>query len=456
MTPNPFPSPFAANYTALPLASIPLSDAQIEQAIAWSQVATHESQQWRLYHQGLALLGLEQWLTDRAPALTLQFQNCSLLHPIYANLLDGICLLTVGDIQLCLLATGSLTDRLISIPRATLDLTGWTPHLYVLAEVNEDQGWVEIQGGLPGDRLQPPNTPSLSPQSDWTYALPRYWFDASPEDLLLWFNCWQPPALTPIPVSVTQPTALNSDDLIALAPQLLMPDQDWWQVLTWHQAIALLTQPQLADALAQALDTQRHSTTPLSPQSAAFSPPAPTQTLAAINVGLWLQGQLDDLAQTIGWVLLPPLAADWRSNSSDLMQMLQDLQQQGMEIPPDFGSASRDLSITQVDLRLYALNWSLPATDTAPDQPRWSLLFILGPQPDTPLKAAVRLRVRDATHPLHEQILHPDDTQPYCYTQVIGTWDEQFWVAIAPADAPPDTEIELTPFCFDPKEGLRI
>ena len=449
-----------ADFTAISADAVMLSPAQIQQAIAWSQGAMPESQQWQRYRQGLALLGWQQWLGERASDLTLQFQDCSLLHPIYANLLTGICGLTVGEVNLCLLATGSLPARQVAIPRATLDLPAWVPHLFVLVEVTEEQGEVAIQGGLRGDRLRELHAATpLSPQADWTYPLPHHWFDASPEDVLLWINCWHPPAIPQVAATAPSPIAAVSSRersptvLADWAPQLATTDREWWQILTWNQGAALFTQPQLATDLAQAISRQQQLTPTSDVAAAAAAPNIPALTdwrRSAINAGLWLQGQLDDLAQAWGWVLLPPLAADWRSQGDDVQLLLADLQRQGLELPDETPVVCQNLTVGSVGVRLYSLTWALPMTDGAEVQPRWSLVLIIGPQDKLPLDAAVKLQVRDATHILDEQILRPQAPQTYRYTQVIGTWDEPFWVSLTPFDQADGTVVDLPPFYFAP------
>ena len=453
MTPSPPTSTTAAAFAAIPLNAVPLSAAQIQQAWAWSQVAWLDRQQWQLYLQGLALLGFQQWLGDRAPDLTVESQSCSLLHPIYANLLTGICQLRAGDVQLCLQVMGSLTEPQVAVSRAALELTEWAPHGFVLVEVQEEQGWVSILGGLHRDRLLANQTAiPLSPQPNWTYELPRTWFDTSPEDVLLWLQCLQPAPATPIlPGAELAPVTLGAA-VMERVPQLQARTQDGWQVLTWEQAAALATQPDLANELAQALDRQALDRQALAESEQAPESPSVPPVMSApqrINVGQWIQGQLEDWAEAMGWILLPPLAMDWRSNGTEASLMVQALQHQGLEIPPTTGAAYQDLTVGRCQLRLYSLAWPLPVTDAAIESSAWTLLLVLGPPPGGPLGVAIQLQVRDAAGFLDEQILRPNDSQAYRYIQVVGTLEEQFWVILAPVEGPPDAALELPPFCFD-------
>ena len=445
--------PLLPDLAAIPLEVMFLSEGQIEQALVWSQVASIESQQWRLYLQGLALLGFEQWLGNSTPELTLQYQTCSLLHPIYAQVLDGICQLTVGELQLCLLVTGNLMDQQVSVPRATIELPEWSPHLFVLVQVNEEQGWVTIQGGLHCDRLQRLNavTP-LAPQPDWTYAVPRNWLETSPEDLRLWLHCWQPATPPPLIALATPPlTKLSPVGLTDLAQKLRIPKQELWQVLTWEQVTALLTDPNLADMLTQLLELNQRESTPVlaSSSTTPILDRAPVWTLAQTPVGQWLQTTVDDWIQDWGWVMLPPLAADWRSNGDQGRQMLQALLEQGLEIPAQIEAAYKDLTLAHIQLRLYYLQWIIPPTTSKTDLLEWTLVLVLGPQPGTALNGTVCLQLLDATNTLDQQILRPSDSQPYRYIQVMGTGDEQFWVMLTPGDGNGDESLNLR---FDPPD----
>lgn len=181
-------------------------------------------------------------------------------------------------------------------------------------------------------------------------------------------------------------------------------------------------------------------------------PTANLQQLTAplINVRRWLQNELDELAQQLAWVLLPPLALEdamrltarvvnqptpQESFESVIKQLVRD----GMTLPADARVAYQDLDVGQVAARLYAIAGTLPPDPT----PEWTLLIILGPRSQIPLPRRTRLQISDADTPLTQQILTQQDN--YLYAKVIGTLEEQFWVTIT---IPNGETIELPAFGY--------
>jgi Protein of unknown function (DUF1822) len=123
------------DWEALVQGSTELPPEQIMQAAQLSQAILDPDEQWSMYLNVLALFGFERWITERAPDLEVIYEYRSSLQPAYANWMPPACNLQVGSFTLCLNAIGSLTDTLISLPRAVLDLPPFIPHFYVLAEV---------------------------------------------------------------------------------------------------------------------------------------------------------------------------------------------------------------------------------------------------------------------------------------------------------------------------------
>lgn len=167
-----------------------------------------------------------------------------------------------------------------------------------------------------------------------------------------------------------------------------------------------------------------------------------------MNVGRWLQNQLDEVATQWAWVLLPPLspAPLLRSATKELEEIASALTKQGVTLPLGVRSAYTDLQLADFSLRLYALVWPLGT----PEVSEWSLLVCLGPTPGQTLPAGITLRVGDGNQPIVEQTLAPQAEATFLYGQVLGAWSEQFWVEISLPDSP---LLRLPPFGFQPGEA---
>jgi hypothetical protein len=316
--------------------------------------------------------------------------------------------------------------------------------------VGEETAQVQVRGCLPyTSLLQHLQETPLVAEADWTYRVPLSWFEGEPDDLLLWLRCLEVAAIgqATMPGDPAAATQLQAA-LRPLLPQLQQPDLPLWQVLNWEQGAALLRQPDVVDWLYR----QRHAS--LGDIPAASLPladaPVPLSCLAqrAIDLGKWLQGELDELARELAWVLLPPLGSNaLRSTEEEVESILGELEREGVEIPPSARGAYRDLRWEGVNLRLYAITWPLLSPANVPE---WTLLLILGPQMGTQLPTTTRLLVRDAVQLLVEQTPSPDSDGSYLYARVAGAWEEQFWVTIDLNNGAPGTVVHLPPFQFGP------
>lgn len=396
---------FILNGTFLSLESISLSSEQIERAIELSQSVTPEAQQWQTYLNALALAGVEQWLQKRAPELPFRSdwllgkesnfivdssrQSLTLKKPPDATFIESICQLQVNEFKLYLIATDSLYDTNVSISRTAVESPEFIPQFYVLIEVLEELEQTTIRGYLRRDRLiHQQESIGLQSESDTTYLLPIDWFEPDSDKLLLCLRCLDSAA---IPAISPQQSTLRSSPLPAPVQQFNQP---------------------------------------------------------AINVGLWLKNQLDRVAQDLSWILLPPpsLSSEFRSLGAAVEQfnnaIAQLINQGDMVIPSQARGVYRDLQWENIALRLYVVAWELPATGSVPE---WTLLLILGAQPNATLPVGIKLQVRDEVQVLEEPVLS-DRSKAYLYAQVIGTQNERFWVTIALAGG---TALTLPPFTFD-------
>jgi|GEM_PF-304671 len=190
----------------------------------------------------------------------------------------------------------------------------------------------------------------------------------------------------------------------------------------------------------------------LTPAPAGVSATPARMITGLMNVGRWLQDQLDEVATQWAWVLLPPLspAPLLRSATEELEKIASALTKQGVTLPLGVRSAYTDLQLADFSLRLYALVWPWGT----PEASEWSLLVCLGPTPDQTLPAGITLRVGDGDQPIVEQSLAPQAEATFLYGQVLGAWSEQFWVEISLPDGP---LLRLPPFGFQPgKERIMV
>jgi Protein of unknown function (DUF1822) len=441
---------------ALDEKSIELSPDQIDRAAQLSQSVPNTIQKWQVYLHALALSGFKQWLKEWVPDLAINDDNCSLYQPPYANLIDAVCRLQVGSFQLCILAVGDAADSMVNLPRVAVDLPFFVPHIYVLTQVKEEDMQMQIYGYLRHDQLleQQQLTP-LQNTSQWTYTVPIEWFTSDSDKLLLDLQCLNPSAI-PLPTVSSQVLASTDQiqvKLTDLFPQLQSPTCILKRVLTWQEGATILTHRELADWLCQA---QQSSTS--SPQTAISESSLlavlqnsllnimQTTSQQAINVSLWLQDQLDAVAQELSWVLMPVLtptaASALRSGVDELDRIFSTLNLGNVDIPPSARGAYRELRWGQTNLRLYALTWALPPLNKVPE---WTLLLVLGAHAGTTnVPIGTRLRVRDSMQVLVDQPFTDAVSDTYLYAQVVGTLNEQFWVSIDMANG----AVVTIPFTF--------
>ncbi|MGV0024907.1 DUF1822 family protein [Phormidesmis priestleyi] len=354
---------------------IPLEPEHFDRALQLSRSAMNEPHQWSTYINGLALCGFVEWLEERATGLAIQENECSLLQPEYASVLDAVCNLVVGGFTLCLVVTESVAKELVTVPRAVVELPEFSAHLYVLLEVQEEQGQIILRGCLRYDQLmQYQQSAHLTTQSDQTYTLPLDWFDPDSSHLLFYLKFLEPstlvlPAITP--------------------PQSLMPLQ---------QTIAQLT------SLNQPI----------------------------INVWNWSQNLLDATAQALSWSMPQTLtpAFAMRRSLEKVEAAFQDLiQRQEVDIPQHARYAYTTLAGTP--FQFCAVTWLISTNQPTQE---WALLLILVAQPGKVLPVGTKLQVSTTTV-LAEVTLETMDL--YLYVLVEGNQDEAFTPTILPANAAP-------------------
>lgn len=436
------------DFEVLPTEAIDLSPESIDQALELSDQIPNEQRQWQTYLNVLALCGFEQWLESRSSELIINRAQCSVLQPSVANAIASVCNLNVNEFKLCLIATGSLTDEEVTLPRAVVDLPEFIPHFYVLVEVQEEQETAVVSGFLSYDQLVNRRaTVDLQADEDWTYQLPLTWFEGDSDGLLLYLRGLEPSAI-PLPIALSDRSMQLSQmrsELEALLPQLQSPERQLWQVLSWEQGAVVLSSPELLNWVYQ-LQRQTLQTRAIAPFQQHLSDILQLLTQPAVNVGRWLWDELDEFAQELSWVLLPNIApaSAMRSPTEEFEAIVNELQENGLAIPSQARGGYRDLPLAGYRLRLYAVTWPLVSSTVR----EWTLLLVLGTLSDTSLPPGLKLRVSDQTGILVERVLDADDNYPYFFTSVVGTWDEKFIVTVS---LTPELELTLPPFAFNPE-----
>ncbi|MGK7891166.1 MAG: DUF1822 family protein, partial [Leptolyngbyaceae cyanobacterium] len=449
------PQSLHADAELLTAQTITLSPDMMDRAQLVSQTV-RSPERWQAYQNAIALFGVQQWLAERDIDITAAVETSSVYDGAIAGLLNGVCNLQIGQFRVCVIPLGSLTDDHVAVPRATLELADHVPHLFIGVEVQEELNRVTVWGSLRldtlRDRLQ--DHPNLETEANWTYRLPRQWFHPDPNTALLYLRCWEttPISLTPLmPAPQSRPAALQTN-LPILRPRLQTSQRPLWKLLPWQQAIALFQHPTLDLDLLQPDTPPAHS---LASATTAVN----TVVNAAVNVGQWLQGQLDPVAQTLNWTLLPSFSpavqgtAAFRQIRPSLDQfeaILRNLSQQGVHIPPHARGGYVDLPVHQQQVRLYAVIWD---SSTVQEPAEWTLLVALGALPDQPLPPALTLQVRDDHQVLDQQHFSNNVPDAFLFSAVSGTWGEQFWVTLEIGDG---MALPLPPFAFHSEVNLPL
>lgn len=435
-------------FQALPMQTVPLELEQIDQAVEISDRVLTESRQWKTYLNTLALFGFQQWLSEQSPELNVDYHQSPVWQPHYANVIEAACGIKVGDFKLCLVATSEL-DASIQLPRATIDLPEFAAHFYVAVRILEEQEQAEIWGFLRYDQWTlHQQTEPLNAESDWNYCVPVAWFDRDPTHLLLHLRCLEPTAISlpEMPSDRLEHSATLKNTIVQKLSQ--HPTEALWQQLTWEQGKVILTNPSLLKWFYQ-LQTHQLVSRPVQPVET--QPASYTQSLiqAAVNVGYWLQDELDDIARQLNWVLLPPLGAmrgehpatPFRLLDASILQetdvIYKQLIRDGVKIPSGARCAYNDLHLANNPLRLYAVTWPIGADE-------WALLLILKIQSTYTTDRAIKLCVNDQTQMLVEAVLDPRTGNNSIYTRVVGAKTEQFQVLLALENS----MLTLPPFMF--------
>ena len=445
------------DFEPLPIQAVALSQQHFDEAVAISDRVVSESRQWQTYLNALALFGFQEWFAEQAPDLTLDWRHCSLFKPSYANLIEAAYDLRINDVKLCLISTSGAIDSLIKLPRAVVELANFRAHLYIVVRVLEEQGRVQVLSFLRHDQwLAYQQANPLQAEPDWSYRVPMQWFDDNLHRLLLQLQCLEEAVPLTDSAEATVNWAKLQQHLIDRLTQAGSVETPLWQLVTWEQGTQVLTAPALVDWLYEVQTGQRSLVPDPDPAESLLQP--------VLNAGAWLRNELDELTQSLGWLLLPPLAELRGSESmrlhpsehsnTELQPMVDDLElirkqlgREGTAIPSDARCVYKALTLADQPLGLYALTWLL--RDGLGQPVEWVLLLVLKHLAPGSPHSTIALTVKDQTALLVEHRLTPEGDRNSIFAQVVGSWDETFQVALS---AETGETLPLPPFTFSRSE----
>ena len=239
---------------------------------------------WRTYINGLALFAVADFFQERAADLAVNLEKCSLFQPELARVIDAACNLQVGQFKICAIASG-FAEEFLTLPRAAVDLPEFVAHFYIAVEVEEESAIAALQGFWRYDQLV---QGQLEAQADWTYTLPMAGINPKLDDLLLHLRLLAPETIQLPKTAGDSPVEALRDRSSVLWRLPAIAERPLWQVLTWEEGAALLTNPALIRQL------YRTKTT-------------------LINLSAWLQNSFEEGLQTVGTLFggpepEPPLA----------------------------------------------------------------------------------------------------------------------------------------------------
>ena len=438
-------------------ADIVLSEEQLELAARNSQSIINPQQQWQTYLNALALAGFRDWLAERDNNLIVDSSNCSLTQSHYANYIDGVFNLEVGEFKVCLLTDGVTVDELVTFPRAILELPQYMAHLYVLVSVIEERAEIAITSFLNYADLQARiQASSLAADADWTYEIPATWFNKDSDDLLLALRCLDAQSIV-LPQASSDTSASLAQELATKVELLQAPDTDLSSVLTWEQGKKLLGNPEILTWLYQLQSGNLSLQIAIANLQDRLASAVRDVSQAVINARTWLNRELDDLAQSLAWNLLPAPAfatsafrdlqvTNRESPIAEFEAILAQLRASEEEIPVDAGGIYRDLTLGDYALRLFAITWEERGEEPeSADVPEWNLMVILGAQVGSYLPQNLKLEIQLETEVLDEQVAETDTADTYLYSRVIGEINEQFTISITLATG---ETVSLPKFAF--------
>jgi Protein of unknown function (DUF1822) len=192
--PYPLPPVNEDTFYSFEEAEIPLTAAQVAEAVRISEPVTDRELQWQVYLSVLALAGFTSWLEERDDELTIDTSQCPLLAE--SPKIGAASRLQIGGFKVCVIAKGGLDGDYVNIPQAILKESAETAQFYIFVEVLEEMSQAVMYGFLRSDRLeQYIQTEPLADFSDGTCDLPISWLNLEFDELVSYLRCFNPSAI---------------------------------------------------------------------------------------------------------------------------------------------------------------------------------------------------------------------------------------------------------------------
>lgn len=152
--------------------------------------------------------------------------------------------------------------------------------------------------------------------------------------------------------------------------------------------------------------------------------PQPIQE-TVINVAEWLNRKLDELSESLSWILLPPpeLATSAGFRNQSTTSIIDELRSEEI-IPDGAKTVLKEIKTANLELQLYAITWTLPEN-------KWALLLILKKTDDLPLPFGLQLQIKSEDEIIKEETFSYENEEDYLQTQVEGIINQQFTITIS-------------------------
>jgi hypothetical protein len=345
--------------------------------------------------------------------------------------------LVIEQTRLVLIPSDALDTEMLSVPQEWVDIPKWAADYYLAVQIDLEGDWLCIWGYTSHRTLKTKG--NYDPI--WrTYSLSR---EAIVPDLeVMWvaatMGLKETAQIHPLP-ALMLPTAET------LIHQLSQPSPYSPRLEVEFERWAALLE---RDDWRSQLYRQRQQNAGVGAGLSAAKPVLEQRSRESINVGLWLQEQIDRLAQQMSWVLLPPLALEGaamrsiRSPVQEIAGVVTQLKSKGISIPIAARGAYQDLLLGDSRLRLYAVTWSaMPVGSVS----QWFLLLVLAPEFGCRLLEETTMQISDDTKVLTQSTLPPHASDDYIYAAVSGSWSETFSVTLSLVNG---ISLTLPPFAF--------
>jgi Protein of unknown function (DUF1822) len=208
--PYPLPSFNEDTFYSFEEAEIPLTSAQIAEAVRISEPVIDRELQWQVYLSALALAGFTSWLDERDDELMLDTSQCKLLSS--SPTIPAANHLQIGGFKVCVIAKGGLDGDYVNIPQAILKDPAETAQFYIFVEVLEEMSQAVMYGFLRSDRFDRyAQAEPLDDFSDGTCDLPVSWLNLEFDELVSYLRCFNPSAI-PLPQLVSKNRQVTTSD----------------------------------------------------------------------------------------------------------------------------------------------------------------------------------------------------------------------------------------------------